>query len=64
MRAMVLTYIPELKHSMWCDFQSRHRSRDSLEKRLRKGVRDGEWFGWRIMDIQKQVIGFDSANAG
>lgn len=57
--AMVLVYQPELTHSVWIDYESRHRSRGSLEKALRKGVKDGEWVAWRLVTIHKEVAGND-----
>ncbi len=56
-KAMVLVYQPELTHSVWQDFISRHKTIDGLEKALRKGVRNGKWVGWRLMTITKEVIG-------
>lgn len=61
MRAMVLVYEPRLTHSVWQDFESRRRSQQSLEKRLRLGVRQGEWVAWRIIEIRKEVFCNDTA---
>ena len=57
LRAMVLVYQPELTHSVWQDVVSRHRTVKGLEKHLRKGVKDGKWWGWRIIRIEKEVLG-------
>jgi hypothetical protein len=57
-RAMVLVFNPTLTHSVWQDLISRHRTVKGLEKHLRKGVRDGEWVGWRIIQVEKEVRGF------
>ena len=57
MRAMVLVYQPELTHSVWQDVISRHRTAKGLEKYLRKGVKDGKWWGWRIIRVEKEVLG-------
>ena len=56
-RAMVLAYQPELTHSVWQDLISGHRTIESLESYLRKGVRDGRWVGWRIIQVEKEVLG-------
>lgn len=56
-RAMVLEYQPELTHSVWKDFCSHHRTRKGLEQRLKQGVKNGEWVAYRLMRIEKQVIG-------
>jgi hypothetical protein len=59
--AMVLVYVPELKHSVWQDVMIRSRTVSGLERRLRKGVKEGEWVAWRIIRIEKQVYGNDPA---
>lgn len=56
-RAMVLVYQPELAHSVWQDFRHKRRSQESLERELRRGVRDGDWVAWRLMQIEKEVMG-------
>ncbi len=56
-RAMVLIYQPELTHSVWQDWISNHRTRKGLEQRLKQGVRNGEWVAWRLMHIEKEVMG-------
>ena len=56
-KAMVLVFKPELTHSVWQDFFSNHRTIRGLERALKKGVNDGVWVGWRIIDIQKEVLG-------
>ncbi len=56
-KAMVLVYQPELTYSVWQDFISRHTTIDGLENALRKGVRNGEWVGWRLITITKEIIG-------
>jgi hypothetical protein len=59
-RAMVLVYEPQLTHSVWQDFVSRHRTERGLERRLRKGVKKSEWIAWRIIEIRQEVFGNDS----
>lgn len=56
-RAMVLVYQPELTHSVWLDWISKHRTRKGMEQRLKQGVRNGEWVAWRLMHIEKEVMG-------
>ncbi len=56
-RAMVLVYQPELTHSVWQDWISNHRTLKGMEQRLKQGVRNGEWVAWRLMRIEKEVMG-------
>ena len=56
-RVMVLVFMEELGYSIWQDYVSHHRTRKGLEHGLRKGVRKGEWMAWRLMHIEKEVIG-------
>lgn len=55
--AMVLVYQPELTCSIWQDFISKHRTLNGLEQRLKQGVRNGEWVAWRLMRIEKEIMG-------
>ena len=57
LQAMVLIYQPELTHSVWVDLISQHRTEAGLEKHLRKGVKDGDWVGWMIIQVLKQALG-------
>ena len=57
LRAMVLVHKPELTQSVWQDCFSQHRTRENLERRLRLGVKQGEWVAWRLIRIEKEVIG-------
>ena len=57
LQAMVLVYQPELTHSVWQDFMCRCRTQEAFERLLRKGVRDGEWVAWRLIRIEKEVMG-------
>lgn len=56
-RAMVLVFQPELSHSVWKDFHSKARTRRGLERLLKAGVKRGEWIGWRLLYIEKEVMG-------
>lgn len=60
LKAMVLVYKPELTHAVWQDFFSQHRTRENLERRMRLGVKQGEWSAWRLIRIEKEVMGDDS----
>lgn len=55
--AMVLVYVPALGHSVWQDLLCRCRTRSGLVRQLTKGVRDGSWVAWRLIHIEKQVMG-------
>lgn len=57
--AMVLVHKPELTQSVWQDFFSQHRTRKNLERRLRLGVKQGEWAAWRLIRIEKEVMGHE-----
>ena len=41
----------------------RKRSRKSLETMLRKGVRSGEYVGYRLLNIEAEYIGVSWPNA-
>jgi len=56
-RAMVLVYQPELTYGMWRDFQNRSRSIEGLERKLKEGVRRRDWVAWRLIRIEKEVMG-------
>lgn len=55
--AMVLTYEPRLTHSVWVDLVHRARTEKGLVRLLRRGVRSGEWVGWRLITIHADVLG-------
>ena len=57
LRAMVLQFEPALGNCRWVDFASRHKSHLSLVKALKAGVKRGEWSGWRLIYVRKEVIG-------
>ena len=59
---MTLQYQPALTHSVWVDTYLGDKNdcvlpHDELVARLRQGVRDGEWIGWRLMHIDTEVLG-------
>lgn len=56
-KAMVLQYEPELGCCRWVDFVSRHKTHATLSKALRAGVKRGEWHGYRLIRIYKEVLG-------
>ena len=56
-RAMVMVYMPELRHSVWCDFQCRSRTIEGLRKVLKKGIRNGEYVAYRLIYIHEEVMG-------
>ena len=57
LRAMVLQFERAIGNCRWVDFASRHRSERALIKTLRAGVKRGEWSGWRLIYVRKEVIG-------
>ena len=61
-RAQALIFQPELTHSVWTDVMHRKRSRKSLEAMLRKGVRSGEYVGYRLLNIEAEYIGVSWPN--
>jgi hypothetical protein len=60
--AQVLVFQPELTHSVWTDFMSRARTQEALEKQLRKGVRSGEYVGYRLHRIECEYLGITWPN--
>ena len=61
--AQALIFQPELTHSVWTDVMHRKRSRKSLEAMLRKGVRSGEYVGYRLLTIEAEYRGISWPNA-
>lgn len=61
--AQVLVYQPELTHSVWTDVMHRKRSQKSLEAMLRKGVRSGEYVGYRLLTIHSEYVGISWPNS-
>lgn len=55
--AMVLVFQPELSHSVWHDFLSRARTLAGLERQLKAGVKRGDWVAWRLIRIEREVMG-------
>ncbi len=55
--AMVLIYMPELGNSVWQDFVCRARTISGLERKLKSGVRRGDWIAWRLIRVEKEVMG-------
>lgn len=60
--AMVLVYQPELSCSVWQDFKCRARTVAGLERQLKQGVVCGDWVAWRLIRIEKEVMGITDAN--
>lgn len=62
LHAMTLQYQPELTHSVWVDTYLSDEddcklAEADLVERLKQGVRDGEWVGWRLVRIEREVMG-------
>lgn len=57
--AQVFVFEPRLTYSVWKEIYHRKRSKESLEKMLRKGVRDGKYIGYRFITIHEEHIGID-----
>lgn len=62
LRAMVLEYQPDLTHSVWIDFFAEDENgkavtRSELIEFLKMGVRNGDYVAWRLVRIEKEVIG-------
>lgn len=58
-RVMVLKYEPDLTHSVWVDYFTRCRSRKSLLKLLRKEVKAGNYVGYRLITVRREVYGVE-----
>ena len=59
----VLVFEPELGHSIWSDLRHHKRSMKSLEKMLRKGIKDLEWNGFRYITIHGTNYGLSDHNS-
>lgn len=66
MRAMVLVYEPRLTCSVWQDYggiadedtgDEILRSNDEMISDLKDGVREGRWVAWRLIRIEREVMG-------
>lgn len=56
--AMVLEYQPELTHSVWIDYISEDAdTKQQLIDELKEGVKDGRWVGWRLILVEREVMG-------
>ena len=53
----VLVFQSELTSSVWIDLVYRQRSLQTLEAMLRKGIKKGEWVGYRLVTIYEEHIG-------
>lgn len=65
-RAMVLVYEPRLTCSVWQDYggiadedtgDEILRSNDEMISDLKDGVREGRWVAWRLIRIEREVMG-------
>ena len=56
-RSMVLVYQPELKCSVWIDYYSKAKTVAGLERQLRANVKNGNCVAWRLIRIEKEVMG-------
>ena len=54
LRAMVLEWNESAQTNVWVDYWHRCESIESLTKRLKRGVREGHWIGWRIITIDAE----------
>ena len=57
MQAQVLVYDPRVTHSHWEDYNHGCRSVDGLKRQLKRGVKRGDWVGWRLLTIYEEVLG-------
>jgi hypothetical protein len=65
-RAMVLVWEPQCGHSIWCDYAGFHdettgdelpRTKEEMIADLKQGVIEGRYVGWRLMRIERDVLG-------
>lgn len=59
-KVMVFCFQPELTHSVWVDFSHRYRTVSSLIKHLKKSVKRGDYIGYRIITVHKEVMGIQA----
>jgi hypothetical protein len=59
-QVMVLEYQPELTHSVWVDYRHRCRSFSTLIAKLRKEAKAGRFIGYRLITIEREVMGVES----
>jgi hypothetical protein len=50
-------YKPELTYSVWVDYIHHKRSIKSLEEDLKKGIKNGDYLGYRLIIVHKELIG-------
>lgn len=56
----VLVFEPSLTHSVWQDWGCDEPLDEAqIFDRLRAGVESGEYVGWRVITVHKEVIGRD-----
>lgn len=56
-KVQVLMYKPELTYSVWVDYIHHKRSIKSLEEDLKKGIKNGDYLGYRLIIVHKELIG-------
>ena len=70
LQAEVFVYEPRLTCSVWQDYggvrdeetgEDVPRTESEMIEDLKQGVRDGEWVGWRLHRIEREVIGIVDA---
>ncbi len=59
----VLEFQPTLSCSVWVDYKHGFRSKKTLEKALRRGIKAGNYLGYRLFAIQTEEIGISQQNA-
>ncbi len=56
-KVMVLAFEPALTHSVWRDYSHRRRTLRGLHNELREGVKSGRFVGYRLIRIERDVLG-------
>jgi len=56
-QSQVLVFDPRVTQSHWEDYNHSCRTVEGLKKQLRRGVKRGDWVGWRLITIHKEVLG-------
>lgn len=64
LRTMVQQYEEELGNCRWVDYITEHRTEQSLITALHEGVRHGDWGGYRLITIHREVIGNETIPKG
>lgn len=57
LQPMVFVFDERLGHSMWQDCISYARTVEGLIKQMRKGTKDGEYVGWRLIRHEYEELG-------